>query len=113
MRLISLLRRAKGVALVGPSGAGKSTIFHLLLRFYDPQQGVVRVGGTDIRDLGLSDLRGHIGLVPQEPALFSATVRENLAFGRPEASDAEIRRPPDKPKHMISSWRWLMDMTRR
>ena len=79
------------VALVGPSGAGKSTIFHLLLRFYDPQKGVVRVGGTDIRDLGLSDLRGHIGLVPQEPALFSATVRENLAFGRPEASDAEIR----------------------
>jgi ATP-binding cassette subfamily B protein len=79
------------VALVGPSGAGKSTIFHLLLRFYDPQKGVVRVGGSDIRDLALSDLRGHIGLVPQEPALFSATVRENLAFGRPEASDAEIR----------------------
>ena len=78
------------IALVGPSGAGKSTLFHLLLRFYDPDAGVIRVGGTDLRDLALADLRGHIGLVPQEPALFSATIRENLAFGRPDAPDEDI-----------------------
>ena len=78
------------IALVGPSGAGKSTLFHLLLRFYDPDAGVVRVGGNDLRDLALADLRGHIGLVPQEPALFSATIRENLAFGRPDAPDQDI-----------------------
>ena len=58
------------IALVGPSGAGKSTLFHLLLRFYDPDDGIIRVGGVDLRDLALVDLRGHIGLVPQEPAIF-------------------------------------------
>lgn len=78
------------IALVGPSGAGKSTLFHLLLRFYDPDDGIIRVGGADLRDLALADLRGHIGLVPQEPALFSATIRENLAFGRPDASVDDI-----------------------
>jgi ATP-binding cassette subfamily B protein len=78
------------IALVGPSGAGKTTMFHLLLRFYDPDHGCIRLGGVDLRDLSLADLRGHIGLVPQEPALFSASVRENLAFGRPDASDDDI-----------------------
>jgi ATP-binding cassette subfamily B protein len=84
------VKAGERVALVGPSGAGKSTLFHLLLRFYDPDVGTVRLGGADLRDLTLADLRGHIGLVPQEPALFSATMRENLAFGLPEASEAEI-----------------------
>ncbi len=78
------------IALVGPSGAGKSTLYHLLLRFYDPDAGSVRVGGTDLRDLRLADLRGHIGLVPQEPKLFSTTIRENLAFGRQDAPIDEI-----------------------
>ena len=78
------------VAIVGPSGAGKSTIFHLLLRFYDPVNGAVRVSGIDLRDLLLADLRGHIGLVPQDSALFSATLRENIAFGQPDADDAAI-----------------------
>jgi len=78
------------IALVGPSGAGKSTVFHLLLRFYDPDRGTIRLGGVDLRDLALADLRGHIGLVPQEPTLFSATIRENLAFGLPEATEAQI-----------------------
>ncbi|MGB2251312.1 MAG: ABC transporter ATP-binding protein, partial [Candidatus Puniceispirillaceae bacterium] len=78
------------VAIVGPSGAGKSTIFHLLLRFYDPINGAVRVGGVDLRDLSLADLRGHIGLVPQDSALFSATLRENIAFGQPDADDVAI-----------------------
>ena len=74
------------VAIVGPSGAGKSTLFHLLLRFHDPISGRISVTGVDIRDLVTAELRGHIGLVPQDAALFSSTVRENIAFGRPDAS---------------------------
>jgi ATP-binding cassette subfamily B protein len=78
------------VAIVGPSGAGKSTIFHLLLRFYDPRAGTVRVGGVNLRDLSLNELREHIGLVPQESALFSSTLRDNIAFGKPDADEATI-----------------------
>jgi ATP-binding cassette, subfamily B, bacterial len=84
------IKAGERVAIVGPSGAGKSTIFHLLLRFYDPVNGAVRVGGIDLRDLSLADLRGHIGLVPQDSALFSAKLRENIAFGQPDADDAAI-----------------------
>ena len=82
--------RGERIALVGPSGAGKSTLFHLLLRFYDPGAGRILVGGQDVRDLALADLRRHIGIVSQDPALFSTTVRENILFGRPDASDAEM-----------------------
>jgi subfamily B ATP-binding cassette protein MsbA len=78
------------VALVGPSGAGKTTVASLLPRFWDVQQGVVRIDGHDVRTLALADVRGAIGLVPQEPALFSGTVRENIAFGLAGASDAQI-----------------------
>ncbi len=78
------------VALVGPSGAGKSTLFHLLLRFYDPDQGRVIVGGQDLRETALNDLRGHIGIVSQDPALFSTTIRENILFGRPHAGETEM-----------------------
>ncbi len=79
------------VALVGPSGAGKSTVFQLLLRFYDPQEGAVLLDGVDLREADPAVLRAHIGLVPQEPVLFSASVFDNIRYGRPEASDAEVR----------------------
>ena len=79
------------VAIVGPSGAGKTTVFSLLLRFYDPQSGAIRVDGVDIRELRLADLRGTLAIVPQEPVLFTATVADNIRYGRPEATDAEVR----------------------
>jgi ATP-binding cassette subfamily B protein len=79
------------VALVGPSGAGKTTVFQLLLRFYDPASGQLTLNGIDLRELDPSDLRSHIGLVPQEPVVFSASAFENIRYGRPGASDAEVR----------------------
>ncbi len=78
------------VALVGPSGAGKSTIIQLLLRFYDPDQGSVRFDGTDLREMARSDFRRHLALVPQDPVIFADTARENIRFGRPDATDAEV-----------------------
>jgi ABC-type multidrug transport system fused ATPase/permease subunit len=79
------------VALVGETGAGKSTLAKLVARFYDPQEGRVLVDGHDLRDLSSSALRRQLGIVPQEGFLFSGTVRENIAFGRPDASEEEIR----------------------
>ena len=78
------------VALVGPSGAGKTTIASLIPRFWDVTRGRITLDGVDIRQLTFADLRGSIGLVPQEPALFSGTVRENIAYARPGASDADV-----------------------
>ncbi len=78
------------VALVGPSGAGKSTIMQLLLRFFDPQSGAIRLGGVDLRDLKRSDFRQMIALVPQDSVIFADTARENIRFGRLDASDAEV-----------------------
>ncbi|HEX2129657.1 MAG TPA: ABC transporter ATP-binding protein [Solirubrobacterales bacterium] len=79
------------VALVGETGAGKSTLAKLIARFYDPQRGRVLVDGHDLRDLSAHALRSQLGIVPQEGFLFSGTIRENIAFGRPGASDDEIR----------------------
>jgi ATP-binding cassette subfamily B protein len=78
------------VALVGPSGAGKSTVFAMLLRFYDPQSGSVKLDGVDLRALTLPDLRGAIALVPQETIIFSGSAADNIRFGRQDASDAEV-----------------------
>jgi ATP-binding cassette subfamily B protein len=78
------------VALVGPSGAGKSTLFQLLLRFYDPASGRLRIDGVDAAQLAPEDLRAQIALVPQDTVLFGASARENIGYGRPGASDAEI-----------------------
>jgi ATP-binding cassette subfamily B protein len=78
------------VAFVGPSGAGKSTTFQLLMRFYDPQEGVVRVDGVNIAEADPQAVRSRIGIVPQETVIFGATARENIRFGRPEASDEEV-----------------------
>jgi subfamily B ATP-binding cassette protein MsbA len=78
------------VALVGPSGAGKTTVASLIPRFWDVTGGRITLDGVDIRELSFADLRGSIGLVPQEPALFSGTVRENIAYARPDASDADV-----------------------
>jgi ABC-type multidrug transport system fused ATPase/permease subunit len=79
------------VALVGETGAGKSTFAKLVARFYDPQRGRVLVDGRDLRDLKAGALRGQLGIVPQEGFLFSGTIRENIAFGRPDADEDEIR----------------------
>ena len=85
------IRPGERVAVVGPSGAGKSTLLALLLRFYDPDQGHVMLDGVDIRTLALSELRGALGLVAQSPVLFSGTVAENLRYGCPEATEAQLR----------------------
>ncbi|MFI9211749.1 ABC transporter ATP-binding protein [Streptomyces sp. NPDC053253] len=86
------LRVAPGetVALVGTTGAGKSTVVKLLARFYDPVAGAVRVDGHDLRELDLTGYRRRLGIVPQEPHLFGVTVRDAIAYGRPDATDAEV-----------------------
>jgi ATP-binding cassette subfamily B protein len=78
------------LALVGETGAGKSTLAKLVARFYDPQRGVVRIDGHDLREVTQESLRRQLGIVPQEGFLFAGTVRDNIAFGRPEATDVEI-----------------------
>ena len=78
------------VAIVGPSGAGKSTIFSLILRFYDPISGQVAVDGVDLRDADPKEVRQRIAIVPQDATVFAASARDNIGFGRPGASDAEI-----------------------
>ncbi len=79
------------VALVGPSGAGKTTVFALLLRFYDPQRGAVRIDGVDVRAADPADVRARLAIVPQDPVIFATSVTENVRYGRPDATEAEVR----------------------
>ncbi len=89
------VRAGEKVAIVGPSGAGKSTLFHLLLRFYDPASGEISYDGVPIRSVSPQAVRQRIALVPQESVVFAASARENIRFGRLDASDAEVERAAD------------------
>ena len=84
------IKAGETVALVGPSGAGKSTIIQLLLRFYDPETGRITIDGLDLREMARRDFRQAIALVPQDPVIFATSARENIRFGRPGATDAEV-----------------------
>lgn len=84
------VNKGEMVALVGPTGSGKTTIMNLLIRFYDVNSGSVSFDGQDIREVDLDSLRQHVGIVLQESVLFSGTIKENIAFGKPDASDEEI-----------------------
>lgn len=84
------INAGESVALVGPSGAGKSTVFELIQRFYDPQQGQIQFGAIAIQQTSLEELRAQIAVVPQQPVLFSTTVRNNIAYGRPDCTDEQI-----------------------
>jgi ATP-binding cassette subfamily B protein len=85
-----VIPKGKVIALVGPSGAGKTTLFELLQRFYDPQQGQIEFNHTDITQLNLTDLRDVMGMVPQQPVLFSSDVWHNIRYGNPEATDEQV-----------------------
>ncbi|WP_291854391.1 ABC transporter transmembrane domain-containing protein [Bradyrhizobium sp.] len=89
------VKAGEKVAIVGPSGAGKSTLFHLLLRFYDPARGTIALDGVPIRSADPVEVRSRIALVPQDSVVFAASARENIRFGRPGASDAEVERAAD------------------
>jgi ATP-binding cassette subfamily B protein len=89
------VRAGEKVAIVGPSGAGKSTLFHLLLRFYDPLSGTISFDGVPIHSADPREVRARIALVPQDSVAFATTARENIRFGRPDASDAEVERAAD------------------
>ncbi len=93
------IRAGETVALVGHTGAGKSTLGKLVARFYEFQEGQLLIDGQDIRTLDLRAYRRHLGVVPQAPFLFSGTVRDNIRYARPEASDEDVDsgRPSDRP----------------
>ena len=84
-------RPGETVAIVGPSGAGKSTLFSLILRYYDPTSGAIRIDGEDIRETSLADLRSRVAIVPQDVTIFATTIHDNIAFGRPDATPDMIR----------------------
>jgi ABC-type multidrug transport system fused ATPase/permease subunit len=101
-----VIRPKETVALVGHTGAGKSSVARLMARFYEFQEGELVVDGRDVRRLDLSQYRRHIGMVPQEPFLFSGTVRDNIRYSRPEATDEEVY----QAARSISQGDWLADL---
>ncbi len=90
------IRSGERVAIVGPSGAGKSTLFQLLMRFYDPSSGRILLDGVDLREVDPAELRARIAIVAQDPAIFSASIADNIRYGRPEAGDAEVRHAAER-----------------
>ena len=90
------VKAGETIAIVGPSGAGKSTLFELLQRFYDPQEGTIKVADYDIKQLNPQDLRSHLGLVPQQPTLFSADVAHNIRYGDPSATHEQVSKAAQK-----------------
>ena len=93
LRQVSLtVQPGEMVAIVGPSGAGKSTLFDLLQRFYTPTRGALRLAGVEVANLRLAELRGAIGFVPQDPVLFAGSLRQNLLYAKPDATDLELNR---------------------
>jgi ATP-binding cassette subfamily B protein len=92
LREVSIdVRPGETVALVGPSGAGKSTVLQLLLRYYDAEHGTVAIDGVPVRELALAELRARVGIVPQDSVVFSTSALENIRYGKPAASDDEVR----------------------
>lgn len=98
------------VAIVGPTGCGKTTIINLLMRFYDVDSGAIKVEGTDIRDVTRESLRTSYGMVLQDTWLKSGTIRDNIAYGHPNATEEEIIQQPDRPMPMDLSCGCRMDM---
>ncbi len=99
------------IAILGATGAGKSSLIDLIPRFYDASSGRVLIDGMDVRQIKNDSLLAHIGVVPQETVLFSGTVRDNIRYGRPEASDEEVIQLQKLPRRMISSWKCRRGMT--
>jgi ATP-binding cassette subfamily B protein len=94
-RVSFAVKAGEKVAIVGPSGAGKSTLFHLLLRFYDPLSGTISFDGVPVKQADPQAVRSHVALVPQDSVVFATSARENIRFGRPDATDAEVERAAD------------------
>mgnify|MGYP002229798222 CR=1 FL=1 len=104
------IEAGRSIALVGPSGGGKTTICSLLPRFYDVKNGAVRVDGQDIRTLTLESLRKAIGIVQQDVYLFTGSVKENIAYGNPDARMRKSSKQPKRQIFMISLWDCRMAM---
>ena len=104
------IEAGKSIALVGPSGSGKTTICSLLPRFYDVTEGRITIDGKDVRSLTLNSLRNQIGLVQQDVYLFCGTIRENIAYGKPQATMEEIIEAAKRQTSMILSKNSRMDM---
>jgi ATP-binding cassette, subfamily B, bacterial len=107
------VQRGETIALVGPTGGGKSTIVNLLCRFYEPKQGSIKIGGAITANSRCTAIQSRIGVVLQTPHLFSGTVRENIRYGRLDATDEEIETPPNWPGRMTLSCAWTKATTSR